>query len=103
MCREQGFSLLNITDGGEGVVGWRASPEVRENMSQAKKAVSYGVGSKNVKAKLSEEDIVKIVRLLNWKCARVSIAQVFSVSKSAVDRIATGVAWPHVKREEILA
>jgi group I intron endonuclease len=73
------------------------SKEARERMSQGQKRNHNNIGSKNPSAKLTENDIIEIrMRLKNNESVEI-IKNIFSVSKSAIYRIKTGVAWKHVQ------
>ena len=48
--KDEGYDLVNLTAGGEGVVGWKPTPETRAKMSAARKG---RVASPETRAKLS--------------------------------------------------
>jgi hypothetical protein len=52
--RLEGAQLLNMTVGGEGRLGYTATPESRQKMSLAKLGKSTGPKSEDVKLKISE-------------------------------------------------
>lgn len=56
------------------------------------------VGEGNPSAKLSEEQVIEIKKLLkNGKISQSEIAKIFNVSKHIISRIKTGKTWKHVE------
>ena len=54
-------------------------------------------GSKNVKAKLKEEDVIDIREVYSSKSANIqSICKIYNISKSTVYRIISRKSWPHI-------
>ena len=55
-------------------------------------------GEKNPKAKLTAEDVLKIIELTNTgKYLQKDIAQMFNVDRQAIGRIMKGKSWKHLK------
>jgi hypothetical protein len=55
-------------------------------------------GEKNPKAKLTEEDVLKIIKLTeSGNYLQKEIAVMFNVHRSAIARITQGKAWNHLK------
>jgi group I intron endonuclease len=58
-------------------------------------------GENNPQSKLKEEDIHKIVKMINEGIKNIDIANYFHVSPELISRIKTGDAWKHLITEEI--
>jgi hypothetical protein len=59
--RQEGWRLVNITDGGEGARGWRASPETRQKMRKPKSAKHrFRISQSNLGRKPSVETRLKM-------------------------------------------
>ena len=54
------------------------------------------IGSKNIKAKLSEENVLEIRRLIQEKVIISEIAKSFSVTKGSIYKIKSGTYWKHI-------
>ena len=74
--------------------GKRHSEEVRIKMS--KSSQGKGQGIKNVKAKLTEEQILKIDNMLKDNKTIDEIADTFKVHRSTIQLIKTGKHWSHI-------
>lgn len=66
-----------------------------ENFIDAKRKGRMNRGSRNTQAKLSEEDIPRIRRLLAQGVFQKEIAEKFSVSASTISEIKSGKKWSH--------
>jgi len=110
-----GVSLYNETSGGDGAtpgvpftedhkkklslahLGKKASTEARMNMSRARKSKSILVGEKNIKAKISEEDVQNIIimyRTKNYTCRQ--LATIYNVTSGTINKIIKRKLWSHV-------
>lgn len=56
------------------------------------------VGQLNPGAKLTEDDVLRIVRLVGGGMSRAQVAEDFGVSRGAVAKIMSGATWKHVRR-----
>jgi hypothetical protein len=95
--RAQGFELVNLTDGGEGLSGFKHSDETRKKMSHRKhsdetrKKMSQTARSR---AKLTEGDVRKIrssTLLLR------ELAIIYHVCISTIFKIQKGIKWQYVQ------
>lgn len=69
--------------------------EHRKSISKAHRGV------KNNKAKLNDEKIIIIKKLLNYKYSQRFIAKIFNVHQSIICDIKNNKTWKHVKFEEL--
>lgn len=83
--REQGASLTNLTDGGEGIIGYVFSAETRRRMGDAKRG-----------RKLTPEHIEKVVRHLRGRKRPPSV-----MAKVAATRTARGYRHSEETKEKI--
>jgi len=61
------------------------------------------LGSKNIRAKLTEEKVEEIIKDLHMGGHPPSIAKQYGVHRSLIHKIKQGQAWPHVDRQAVLA
>ncbi len=75
------------------------SQNVRHALALGLKTLPDNRGSRNGSAKLSEEDIPEILRLLqDPDASRSTIAKTYGVKNSAIGAIERGTAWKHIPR-----
>lgn len=68
--------------------------ETKMKMSESRR------GSSNSNAKLSDEDVVEIIKLLNTKkYTQKEIGDMFRVSRVAISAIKLNKSWKHIKRD----
>ena len=80
---------LNMTDGGEGVIGLEISEETR-----AKKRLAHQ-GDKNGNCKLTEQDVIDIRKLYSQGgISQYKLAEKYSVYRSTISSIIRGRLWP---------
>lgn len=88
--KDSGYTLYNVTDGGEGTSGRKHTEETKYKIGFSQQ------GSKSYNAKLDENKVIKIKQLLKENKNRKDIANIFNVSKSTIDMIAKNKRWPHI-------
>lgn len=77
---------------------------VRENTIHAyKTGLAHGLkGSKNSQAKLSDEDVINIIKLKKDKnITNIELAKMFNVSPSLISMIMHGKIWSHLTKDII--
>lgn len=75
--------------------GKQVSEENCKKMSESHKG--KGVGSNSANAKLNEEQVLYIKRLLSEGVSGAEIARQFNVTSNTISKIKRGKAWTHVK------
>jgi group I intron endonuclease len=114
--KDSGYILYNLTDGGDGVSGWHHTEKTKRNMSLNKSGANnpmFGThrpesvkkdisnfrkenfnyysnlnrGSKNPNAKLTENKVIAIKKLISEGLKDIEIANLFSVSKKLINDI----------------
>lgn len=68
----------------------------KENIRDSVKAGRNARGSKNNKAKLTEEKILEILEMIEKKISIDSIAKIYQVHRSTIERIKYKESWKHV-------
>lgn len=78
--------------------GRQRPDDVRQKISDAKRGKKCQAlkGEGNGSAKLTNEDVIEIKRMLSRKVRVVDIMQRYNVSKGAIANIKTGRSWSHV-------
>jgi group I intron endonuclease len=110
-----GATLYNETSGGDGAspgipfteehkkkislahIGKKVSEETRINISKARKLKSVLVGEKNIKSKISEEDVKSIIIMYktgNYTCRQLS--KIYSITSGTINKIINRKLWSHV-------
>lgn len=74
--------------------GVKLSAEQRAKISESRKGLH--AGSKHPMAKLNENDVVDIWRMIQEGYSNLSIARLFNVSADSISRIKVGDTWTHV-------
>lgn len=111
--RESGIVLYNQTDGGDGLAGLKFTDEHRQRISNSSKGKIFGpvarmkmsaakkfifAGSKNVKAKLTDEQIIRIRELYrSGKYSHRELGKIFGVKHSTIGKIIRRELWPHIE------
>lgn len=73
------------------------TPEVRAKISAAHKGHKRSVGADNPKAKLTEENVREIRRLLaEGKLSQEKIGKIYGVEQTQISVIKRGKGWRHV-------
>ena len=75
-------------------LGRKASRESRERMRQSHLGIQ--AGEQHPMAKLSQQDVIRIRKLLSEKMSPKYIAQIFDVSRRTVYDIKLGKTWTHI-------
>lgn len=75
--------------------GKKRPPEVVEKMK------GNNAGSKNGNAKLTEEDVLEIRKLLLKGEKKIKIAKMYNVTDTLIGRIAKNKTWKHIQLENI--
>lgn len=72
----------------------------KDNMQDAKMKGRTTLGEKNGRSKLTEEDVLEIIRLkIVDGMKSVDIAQSYGIGRTYVDIIVRGERWSHLERE----
>lgn len=120
--RGEGFPLLNMTDGGEGVLNpseatrekyrlarsgeknHRWGTTWNENQAAAmsewnarRKGLGLASGENNPRAKITESQVVQIREMYESGWSSSKIAEKFGISKPTAWQVATRKTWQHVK------
>lgn len=66
--------------------------ETKQKMSKQRR------GENNIKAKLSEEDVINIIELIKKDMTNKDIADQYNVAKISIWKIRAGKAWKHIPR-----
>jgi group I intron endonuclease len=74
--------------------GHNPSPETRKKIGDISR------GSKNGYSKLTEDEVMKMKELMLRGLYHKTIASIFNISISTVNKISCGKSWAHVKLEE---
>ena len=69
----------------------------KDNADDRRRHGTQTRGSAHGPAKLTGEKVAEVKRLLHGGVSQRGVAKAMGVGKSAIDRIATGVTWKHVK------
>lgn len=92
--QEDGIKLYNLTIGGEGPSGRKASKEAKNKMSLAHQKLNYKGG----KQKLNSLQILEIKKMFcENKLSQVEIAKIFNVTNQTINGIYNGEQWSWVK------
>lgn len=99
--RENGCKLYNLTDGGDGHLGFKHSEESKIKMSNAAKSVrklnpSKYAGENSPHAKLTTNQVVEIVDLYNSGLTILETSAKLNVSRDRVSQIINGKDWVHL-------
>jgi len=101
----------NLTDGGEGTSGFHMSDETKNKISliqlgkirpenvKLKMSVTHTgkhIGENNNSAKLSEDDVVEIKKLLLAGRSPIEVANLYSIKERAIRNIRSGRTWSHI-------
>lgn len=70
-----------------------------DNLQDMKQKGRHLYGSRNSRAKLTEDDVKQIKRCLDSGMTQTRIAKAFGVSQIEISRINTGRRWAHVSKE----
>jgi group I intron endonuclease len=82
-------------------VSWKhiTVPFIKEN-GYLQKQEKKNKGSNNSQSKLTEEQVIEIINILNThKVTQRQLAEKYNVSKSTITNIARGVIWTHLSRD----
>jgi len=74
--------------------------EVRTKISETRKRKGVGRGSNHNKAKLNEDDVREIRKLMDAGMTATEVARRYGVCKSTTARINKGIIWSHVERND---
>lgn len=102
----------NSTKGGRGITGLKHSQESLKKFSQVQKGrprteetkskhrvamIGVNVGEKSGLAKLTEDNVREIKRMISEGVKQKDIAATFNVNKSTITLIKKGERWAHIK------
>lgn len=93
--RRHGAALINKTDGGEGMSGYRMTPEQRANQSRAKRGHKFNVGRKDTEESRANKRAAQQARAAAGGFAKLSDAH--------KQKIAEGLSKPETKERMRLA
>jgi hypothetical protein len=103
-AKARGEALLNCTDGGSGMVGWKASERTRSNISRGRSGIANPreaiVRTSRARRVLNDDQVVEAKRLRSTGQSYYAIALVFGVSWSAV-RSAINALRPCYRAQEL--
>jgi group I intron endonuclease len=91
---DKGF---NLTDGGDGVRGYKHTKETRAYLSKYWKDKQKGYN--NFRAVLTENEVKEIISLLLNHISMYKIAEKYGVSKSTIQMIKEKKTWPHLTKD----
>lgn len=86
---------LNMTRGGEGIWGYKFSDAIRQRF---KERTAIQMSQKHPRAKLTHDDVAKIIGRIWAGETSTNIAADYSVSVSTIQKIRSGDNWPEVTR-----
>jgi hypothetical protein len=93
--------LVNLTDGGDGKLGCKHTEESKRKSARPGKLNGmYGVslnGSKNGRAKLNEEIVLKIRNIYSTtKISQQKLGDLFNIPRGTVKHIVNKTTWTHI-------
>jgi group I intron endonuclease len=94
--RDKGF---NLTDGGDGVRGYKHTAKDKEFFS--KYWTGKQTGEDNARSVLTDEDVKTIIQLLLKHVSMDKIAKTFNVSKANVQMIKEKKTWTHLTKDVV--
>jgi group I intron endonuclease len=91
-----GKNGYNLTKGGDTSSGYKHSDETKKKISE--KNIKSGVmrGSNSSNSKLTEEEVIKIKKLIKEGYPLIKIAKMFKVDDSTIGKIKSGKHWKHI-------
>lgn len=90
--RELGIDLLNHTDGGEGVAGFKWSEESKRKQSERKQGIGF---------KLTEKNVLDIYDLMRKGKGNKEIAVMYGLTRQYVRQLRYGLTWSHIYPTDI--
>jgi predicted DNA-binding protein YlxM (UPF0122 family) len=93
---DKGF---NLTDGGDGVRGYKHTKETKAYLSKYWKDKQKGYN--NFRAVLTESDVKGIISLLLDHVSMDKIAKQYGVCKSTIQMIKEKKTWPHLTKDVV--
>lgn len=88
---------LNMTRGGEGVWGYKFSDDVK---GRFRERTAQQMAVKHPRAKINEAQAVEIIQRIWGGETTSAISRDYAISTSAIQRIRSGLNWPHLPRPE---
>lgn len=86
----------NLSSGGDGTSGYKQTDAQKQKNSDIRKKKGLAKGSKNIKAKLTENEVLQIKELIKEGLSLRDIADKFGVCQDSIGRIRNGKTWNHV-------
>lgn len=116
ILKERGNRLLNLTEGGNGTIGYSLPDSAKEKIGslhrgrvlteEHKKKIGAGgrgkggrntTGEKHPQSKLTDEYVRQIRRLSGEGLTYKELGNKFGVNRLTISRVVRGVAWGHVE------
>ncbi|MDE2026795.1 MAG: GIY-YIG nuclease family protein, partial [Patescibacteria group bacterium] len=103
VCRYGDKFGYNLTDGGEGISGYKLSVETKQRLSEYAKSINRRPSQKCIdngrlaRAKLSETDVIHIKILMETTTlSNRKLALQFNVGRKTISDIRLGKTWAHI-------